>query len=173
MGRKRMRDLTNIEQLSLKKSRKEPLRTYYHSHTLIPISSKEIHYDSENEDGFQQWIPVLADNKIDEFLDINDGEKSFMKLWNYFIRKNRNIVCGDCHLPKSCLNFAYFYGKILIKFKLKNNFLLHLIHLKQIDLIDTQTVIDTMDSIKNLEKFILKDKTKIKGLFVLIKTLKI
>lgn len=62
-------------------------RIYYHSETCIPIMPKELEYDSEGE-ADPKWLQRTTKQMIDEFTDVNDGEKELMKLWNLHVMKH-------------------------------------------------------------------------------------
>lgn len=62
-------------------------RIYYHSETCIPILPKELDYDSEGEPD-PKWLQRTTKQMIDEFTDVNEGEKELMKLWNLHTMKH-------------------------------------------------------------------------------------
>lgn len=62
-------------------------RIYYHSETCIPILPKELDYDSEGEPD-PKWLQRTTKQMIDEFTDVNEGEKELMKLWNLHVMKH-------------------------------------------------------------------------------------
>lgn len=62
-------------------------RIYYHSETCIPIMPKELDYDSEGEPD-PKWLQRTTKQMIDEFTDVNNGEKDLMKLWNLHVMKH-------------------------------------------------------------------------------------
>lgn len=62
-------------------------RIYYHSETCIPIMPKELDYDSEGEPD-PEWLQRTTKQMIDEFTDVNGGEKELMKLWNLHVMKH-------------------------------------------------------------------------------------
>lgn len=62
-------------------------RIYYHSETCIPIMPKELDYDSEG-DPDPKWLQRTTKQMIDEFTDVNDGEKELIKLWNLHCMKH-------------------------------------------------------------------------------------
>ena len=61
-------------------------RIYYHSETCIPIMPKELDYDSEGESD-PKWLQRTTKQMIDEFTDVNEGEKELMKMWNLHVMK--------------------------------------------------------------------------------------
>ena len=42
-------------------------------------------------------MDLLAEKKIDDFIDLNEGEKKFMKLWNEEMRSVPGV--GYAHMP--------------------------------------------------------------------------
>lgn len=62
-------------------------RIYYHSETCIPILPKELEYDSEGEPN-PKWLQRTTKQMIDEFTDVNAGEKEVMKMWNLHLMKH-------------------------------------------------------------------------------------
>jgi len=61
-------------------------RRYYHCITNQPILSNDFDVDSDGEDA--EWMRTASSRLIDEFIDVNKGEKELMKMWNNFISKN-------------------------------------------------------------------------------------
>ncbi|CAN8030163.1 unnamed protein product, partial [Ixodes persulcatus] len=62
-------------------------RLYYHTETCLPIRPQEIDRDSESEDD-PDWLRIKTQLMIDEFTDVNEGEKELMKMWNLHIMKH-------------------------------------------------------------------------------------
>jgi len=58
-------------------------RLYFHSGTTLPIRPCEFDEDSEEEND-PDWLRCYTERMLDEFTDVNDGEKTLMKLWNLF-----------------------------------------------------------------------------------------
>ncbi|CAB4067248.1 SUZ12 [Lepeophtheirus salmonis] len=52
-------------------------REYFH----VRSNSKITYGEPESEESYQ-WLPDLMHRQIDEFLDLNNGEKELIKLWN-------------------------------------------------------------------------------------------
>lgn len=48
--------------------------------------SNDFNYDSDGDD--EEWTRIASIRLIDEFIDVNKGEKDLMKLWNQFISRN-------------------------------------------------------------------------------------
>ncbi|CAH8664018.1 unnamed protein product [Dicrocoelium dendriticum] len=56
-------------------------RVYYHTRTMQPIRACEFDVDSEAEDS-PVWLWQHYQRKLEEFTDVNQGEKQIMQLWN-------------------------------------------------------------------------------------------
>lgn len=62
-------------------------RMYYHSRTRHPMMPGEEENDSEDEEHIE-WLTQFSTKLIDEFIDVDDGEKALMKLWNLHVLKH-------------------------------------------------------------------------------------
>lgn len=56
--------------------------------------SNDFGTDSDGED--IEWQRKASGQLIEEFIDVNRGEKELMKMWNYFISKNPQYVFYHC-----------------------------------------------------------------------------
>ena len=61
-------------------------RLYHHTMTCLPIQPHELDEDSEGEHD-SEWVRHKTQMMIDEFSDVNEGEKEFMKMWNLHVMK--------------------------------------------------------------------------------------
>lgn len=61
-------------------------RVYHHTATSLPIMPNEFEIDSEDE-CVPVWLQQKTVQMIDDFTDVNDGEKELMKLWNLHVMK--------------------------------------------------------------------------------------
>jgi polycomb protein SUZ12 len=68
------------------------LRLYHHTTTCLPIQPKEIDVDSEGEPD-PEWLQIKTSMMIDEFSDVNEGEKELMKMWNLHVLKHKYVTC--------------------------------------------------------------------------------
>lgn len=62
-------------------------RLYYHATTWLPAQAKELDVDSEDETG-PPWLQQKTQMMIDDFTDVNEGEKEIMKMWNIHTMRN-------------------------------------------------------------------------------------
>ena len=109
-------------------------RAYYHSHTCIPIKPEEFDYDSEREND-PTWLREKTQKMIDEFTDVNEGEKVLMKLWNLHVMRLGTVA--DCHIPHAVSTFVEKHGTAIMAQHLYGNFLLHLANLLEFGLISS------------------------------------
>lgn len=119
-------------------------RIFFHSETCIPIMPKELDYDSEGEPD-PKWLQRTTKQMIDEFTDVNDGEKELMKLWNLHVMKHGLVLpailvsftiliyspplcrfVGDCQISLACDLFLVEKGKELLEKDLSRNYIVHL-----------------------------------------------
>lgn len=62
-------------------------RLYHHTTTCLPIYPKEMDVDSEGEHD-PKWLQTKTMMMIDDFTDVNEGEKELMKMWNLHVMKH-------------------------------------------------------------------------------------
>ncbi|KAM6966736.1 polycomb protein suz12-B-like isoform 2-T2 [Tautogolabrus adspersus] len=112
-------------------------RLYFHSDSCVPLRPQEMEVDSEDE-GEPDWLQEKTTKQIEEFTDVNEGEKEIMKLWNLHVMKHGFIA--DNQMNHSCLVFADHYGEHIVKNNLCRNFLLHLVSMHDFNLVSTLTI---------------------------------
>ncbi|PFX29034.1 polycomb protein suz12-like [Stylophora pistillata] len=112
-------------------------RMYFHSETTLPIITTEKDQDSEDET-IPEWMRVKTIQLIDEFTDVNDGEKELMKLWNLHLMKNSYIA--DFQVIDACRSFIDKNSQKLRERNLERNFLLHLVNLHDFNLITSSQI---------------------------------
>lgn len=116
-------------------------RLYHHVNTCLPIQAKELDVDSEAESD-PEWLRIKTCMMIDEFTDVNEGEKELMKLWNLHVLKHNYV--GDCQMPLGLQMFLDAHGLELLKRNLYRNFILHLCNLYDFGIIGPATVMRTI-----------------------------
>eukprot|EP00795_Rhopilema_esculentum_P009523 gene9523-17265_t len=122
-------------------------RVYYHSDGCIPMKTSEIDYNSEH-DATPDWLKSQMEYMIDEFTDVNEGEKELMKMWNSHIMKGCYI--SDFQLPLACKSFVEEHAREIMEKKLARNLLLHLVNLCEFNMISQPTIFSTMTVFKNI-----------------------
>merc|ERR1712150_123381 len=114
-------------------------RTYFHPQTYLPLSSNEIQKHTTS-DLLPKWAFHKIVKNIDEYTDVNDGEKEIMKMWSGFV-SNINIV-GDYQVPRAIDLFIEKYGRIIRENNWYKNFVLHLINLHDFHVITPKVVFE-------------------------------
>jgi hypothetical protein len=66
-------------------------RLYHHTTTCLPVYAKEMESDSEGEND-PPWLRMKTMMMIDEFTDVNEGEKELMKMWNLHVMKHGLVL---------------------------------------------------------------------------------
>ncbi|XP_062841170.1 polycomb protein suz12-A [Trichomycterus rosablanca] len=112
-------------------------RLYFHSDSCVPLRPHEMAEDSEDEKD-PEWLREKTVMQIDEFTDVNEGEKEVMKLWNLHVMKHGFIA--DNQIPAACLQFVESCGSIIMERNLCRNFLLHLVSMHDFGLVSTSTI---------------------------------
>merc|ERR1719193_1355976 len=105
-------------------------RLYHNSTTALPIPPHAIisNTDLDEEDRTDpEWLQIKTSKMIDDFTDVNEGEKDFMKIWNNHVQKYTFV--GDCQMPQALTMFIEENGHLLIQKGVYRNFILHLVNL--------------------------------------------
>lgn len=101
---------------------------------------------------------------IDEFTDVNEGEKEVMKLWNLHIMNHgfaSNIFfklvlisffsfVGDCQIAHAVNIFVEENGQEIIRRKLFKNFVVHLTNLSDFGLLSTSSMLSTIRKLQEI-----------------------
>ncbi|XP_063697232.1 polycomb protein suz12-A isoform X2 [Culicoides brevitarsis] len=122
-------------------------RLYHHTMTCLPVLPKELDIDSEGESD-PNWLKHKTTQMIDEFTDVNEGEKEIMKLWNLHIMKYGFV--GDCQIALACEMFVDEHGKDLLERNLYRNFILHLSSLFDFGLISPENMYTAVQKIQRI-----------------------
>lgn len=122
-------------------------RLYHHTETCLPVHPKELDIDSEGESD-PLWLRQKTIQMIDEFSDVNEGEKELMKLWNLHVMKHGYV--GDCQLPLACEMFLDSNGYEIIRKNLYRNFILHMCSLFDYGLVSPETVYKTVQKLQGM-----------------------
>merc|ERR1711862_500045 len=103
-------------------------RLYHYSTTCLPIPSHAIlHGENEEDHPDPEWLRIKTSKMIDDFTDVNAGEKEFMKMWNNHVQKYTYV--GDCQMPQALSMFIDIRGQDIVQKNLFRNFSLHLVNL--------------------------------------------
>nr|XP_021332566.1 polycomb protein suz12-B isoform X2 [Danio rerio] len=124
-------------------------RLYFHSDSCMPLRPQEMEVDSEDERD-PEWLQEKTTTQIEEFTDVNEGEKEVMKLWNLHVMKNGFIA--DNQMSQASMLFVEICGPHIIRRNLCRNFLLHLVNLHDFNLVTIATIDQAMARLKEIEE---------------------
>ncbi|XP_026680015.1 polycomb protein SUZ12 [Diaphorina citri] len=122
-------------------------KLYHHTITCLPVLPKEMDQDSDDQKD-PKWLQTKTKMMIDEFTDVNEGEKELMKLWNLHVMKYGFV--GDCQIPLACSMFLENNGKELLRRNLYRNFVLHLCNMYDFGLLSGLAVYTTLQRLQSL-----------------------
>ncbi|KAF5287861.1 hypothetical protein FQA39_LY15637 [Lamprigera yunnana] len=122
-------------------------RLYHHTTTCLPIYPKEMDVDSEGEND-PEWLQAKTMMMIDEFTDVNEGEKELMKMWNLHVMKYGFV--GDCQIPLACAMFVQHKGKELLLKNLYRNFVVHMCSLFDFGLVSAVCLYQTLQKLQEM-----------------------
>uniref|UniRef100_T1JJ78 Prokaryotic-type class I peptide chain release factors domain-containing protein n=1 Tax=Strigamia maritima TaxID=126957 RepID=T1JJ78_STRMM len=122
-------------------------RLYHHTLTCLPVRPQEIDVDSEGEND-PNWLRTKTKLMIDEFTDVNEGEKELMKIWNLHVMKQGFV--GDCQISLACSMFVQNHGREVIERNLYKNFILHMSSLYDFGLITGVVIYQTIRELQVL-----------------------
>lgn len=125
-------------------------RLYYHTSTCLPVKPNEVDCDSE-ADNDPAWLLERTQLMIDEFTDVNEGEKEILKLWNLHIMQNYKYK-ADSLIRQACLDFAEKFGQVIIEKNLYRNFTLHLANIYDYGLISSSDLLECVRIIKKIKQ---------------------
>jgi len=117
-------------------------RLYYHTQTGQPVHVNEIDYDSDNELD-PDWLKQQTNLLIDDFDDVNEGEKDMMRLWNLHNIKFNYVP--DCQFYRLCELFIQDQTESMIRKNLFNNFILLLANLFDYGLLNANEMMKLND----------------------------
>ncbi|XP_077590586.1 polycomb protein suz12-B-like [Stigmatopora nigra] len=112
-------------------------RLYFRSDSCVPRPPQEMDVDSEDERD-PDWLKEKTVKQIEDFTDVNEGEKEIMKLWNLHVMKHGFIA--DHQMNEACLLFTELHRDYLMAKNLRRNFLLHLVSMHDFNLVTTRTI---------------------------------
>ena len=105
--------------------------------------------DSEGEND-PKWLQTKTMMMIDDFTDVNEGEKELMKMWNLHVMKHGYV--GDCQIPLACQMFLESKGKELLMKNLYRNFVLHMCSLFDFGLISPVILYQMIQKLQEIMK---------------------
>lgn len=126
---------------------KAPLRPYFSSRTNLPLQGSDWEYDSDC-DATEDWLIEEKHALLDDFDDVSNLEKTFIKLWDAFIMSW--AIIPDYSIPSSCLEFVRQNGITLIESNLRQKFLLHMFNLWDFRLVSSRHILMCMAELDSI-----------------------
>merc|ERR1712126_483632 len=124
-------------------------RLYHYSVPQLPIPSHAIlRGDDEEDHPDPEWLRIKTSKMIDDFTDVNAGEKEFMKMWNNHVQKYTYV--GDCQMPQALAMFIDIRGQDIVQKNLFRNFSLHLVNLFEFGVIGPSHVFTAISRLQAL-----------------------
>uniref|UniRef100_A0AAY4APD7 Polycomb protein VEFS-Box domain-containing protein n=1 Tax=Denticeps clupeoides TaxID=299321 RepID=A0AAY4APD7_9TELE len=124
-------------------------RLYFHSDSCMPLRPQEMDLDSEDERD-PEWLREKTITQIEEFTDVNEGEKEVMKLWNLHVMKHGFIA--DNQMNQAIMLFVEKCGPHIIRRNLCRNFLLHLVSMHDFNLVTISTIDRAMSRLREIQE---------------------
>ncbi len=127
-------------------------KLYYHARTCSPIKPDELAnecYDSDN-DIDPEWLKEQTSMFINEFTDVNQGEKEIMRLWNLHVMNNTFI--SDTQIYHACETFLNANAQYIVDNNLCRNFILHLANLYDYGLLKPMNIVKLCDFLYSKSK---------------------
>lgn len=125
-------------------------RQYYRTINNL-MFTHQVDFDDDSEGEMDpDWLKNHTKKLIDEFSDVNEGEKEMLEMWNLHVMKH-NFV-GYCQMSLACQMFVDEKGDEIWSKNIYRNFVLHLTNLYDYDMLTP----NQMDSI--VEKLLAKKK---------------
>jgi len=109
---------------------------WFHSANFNRVSPEELDIDSE-DDMDEQWIAEDNCKLLDQFTDVGQADKDFMKLWNGFSIQEKLI--SDWEIGGALVEFVRQHSAVLYK-ELRPRFKMHLVTLWEHGVISVQQV---------------------------------
>ncbi|KAI3379376.1 hypothetical protein SNEBB_005469 [Seison nebaliae] len=111
---------------------------------------------SEDEEQFNEWINEQHEILLNEFADVNVGEKEMMLLWNRHMN-NINII-ADHQISLSCFSFLLEHINLIIHRGIERNCILHFINLYSFGLLNSIQLFLLINSLQILEQKIISKR---------------
>eukprot|EP00049_Salpingoeca_infusionum_P004859 m.84784 g.84784 ORF g.84784 m.84784 type:complete len:775 (-) comp12761_c0_seq9:47-2371(-) len=115
---------------------------HFTSDDNIKLDAQVVDSDDEVE---QDWLTTTQEKMLDEFIDVNVGEKAFMKLWNRCCQETRqrdtSMLVADSNVYSFVCDFWRQHRSVLVHDKLVVNFKIHLHVLCRFGLLSPKQVV--------------------------------
>jgi len=126
-------------------------RLYHNSNTALPIPPHAINNNTDLDEEDRPdppWLQIKTSRMIDDFTDVNEGEKQFMKIWNNHVQKYTYV--GDCQMPEALSKFIAENGVLVVQRGVFSNFILHLVNLFEFGVVGPAHIFTAMTKLQVL-----------------------
>lgn len=120
-------------------------KLFYHTKACTTINVSELSNGLRDSDSEldPEWLREQTGLFIQEFADVNQGEKELMRLWNLHVLHNNFIA--DSQVFNACETFIEKWGSLIVNNNLINNFYLHLANLNDYGLLEATKITKLSD----------------------------
>lgn len=120
---------------------------FFHATTGLPVHRKELLIDSEDETD-PKWLRNDTVRMIDDFTDLNSGEKAMMILWNLHALKYLHMQGKQ--IPSILFEFIETHGEFILANNLYRNCILHLVTLFDFEFIKSEQFLAAVQMLHKL-----------------------
>lgn len=120
------------------------LRVYYHTKTTQPILNEDTFDNDSDTEIAPDWLQENNDLLINDFDDLNEGEKKLLRVWNLHCLRHHFEV-SDILVYNICVSFIEHEAHRLVQDSMLRNFILHLKNLFDYDLLTHECLLKLTD----------------------------
>merc|ERR1719361_2778979 len=132
-------------------------RQIFHGRNWVPMA--EFGKGEEEAECECEWVMDYTRNKLEDFVDLNSGEKTMMNLWNKHVNKYQGR--GVIHLDTVVEDFLTERSHTIVELNLYRNFVAHLSTLHQGNLLSNETMLKCINDMQDVMKVLGETKTKV------------
>lgn len=114
-------------------------RKYYDCITFNPVTDTSVNPN-------YNWVKEMWRRKMDAEEELDEDQKQFALMWNYFMTENREIYRGNCHMKPALKKFVEENKELLNK-KLKSPYISHIAILKDLGILDRKEAMECIMAI--------------------------
>lgn len=119
-------------------------RVFFHTNTWQPVlSERELAVDSDSEIA-PEWLREHTRFLINDFSDLNDGEKRLMHMWNMYCLSSQFSI-SDRQVVDLVMSFVAHETPNIVRARLQRNFMSHLRNLIDYGLLTVDDFLKLMD----------------------------
>jgi len=114
-------------------------RKYYDCITFNPVTDTSVNPN-------YNWVKEMWRRKMDAEEELDEDQKQFALMWNYFMTENREIYRGFCHMKPALKKFVEENKELLNK-KLKSPYISHIAIMKDLGILDRKEAMECIMAI--------------------------